>query len=85
MILKGLFLGVMTLFMFDSPDSEAEFISKEAAACRVTCTISVPDGFGGSIGVSGTAGNFLTSCENAREKACKKATQNAFDVLMAIE
>jgi len=81
-MLKGLFLGVVTLFTFNSTDTKAELISQDATVCRVTCTISVPDGFGGSLGISGTAGNFFTSCESAREKACKRAAQNVFDVLM---
>lgn len=81
-MLKGLFIGIITLFTFNSENTEAELISPDETVCRVTCTVSIPDGFGGMIGVSGTAGNFLTSCESAREKACKRAAQNAFEMLM---
>lgn len=81
-MLKGLFLGVVSLFTFNSTLTDVETTVTEEIVCRVTCTISVPDGFGGTIGFSGTAGNFLTSCESARDKACRRAFQNAMDALM---
>jgi hypothetical protein len=81
-MLKTLILGVVTLFTFNSTNTKESLNSSNEIVCRVTCTISVPDGFGGSVGFSGTAGNFLTSCESAREKACKRAFQNVMDALM---
>lgn len=82
-MLKGLFIGIVTLFTFNTSNTEKELISPDDTVCRVTCTINVPNPVGpGTIGISGTAGNFLTSCETAREKACKRAAQNALDILM---
>ena len=81
-MLKILFLGTITFLTFNLKTIDAEPMSSNEMFCRVTCTYSVPDGFGGSIGFSGTAGNFLTSCESAREKACKRAFQHVVDALM---
>lgn len=52
------------------------------ADCRITCTIYVPNGFGGMIGFSATAGNIFTSCETARERACAAVARNLWDILM---
>lgn len=81
-MLKGLFIGIISLMSVNSVQTNADSTLSENMVCRVTCTVSVPDGFGGSIGFSGTAGNFLTSCENARDKACRRAFQNAMDAFM---
>lgn len=51
--------------------------------CHICCTISVPDGFGGLIGVMACAGWLFTSCETAGERACEKAMTNALDILLA--
>ncbi|MFD0860812.1 hypothetical protein ACFQ1M_01220 [Sungkyunkwania multivorans] len=77
---KALILSFFSLATVSTGVGSSE--TKEEPVCRVTCTINVPDGFGGSIGVSGTAGNFLTSCETARERACRRAAENAMAILM---
>ena len=49
--------------------------------CRVTCTVQVPDGFGGFIGITASGGNIFTSCERAGEMACHNAMTAAFAIL----
>ena len=83
---KTLFLGIFSFVVFNTNTTKSELadtITYDNAICRVTCTISVPNPTGpGTVGFSATAGNFLMSCESAREKACKKAFENAMDILM---
>lgn len=81
-MLKLFSLGIISLFSTHAVETNTSTPIANEDFCRVTCTINVPDGFGGSIGISGTAGNFLTSCESAREKACKRAFENTMDIMM---
>ena len=81
-MLKGLFLGVVYLFTFNSTVTDTKTNSTEEIFCSVTCTISVPDGFGGSIGFSATAGNLFTDCQTARERACRKVTRKIMSAMM---
>ncbi|WP_192821919.1 hypothetical protein [Rufibacter sp. LB8] len=73
---------VILVFCFFINSNVKSYPKANNPFCRVTCTINVPDGFGGSYGFSGTAGNIFTSCETAMEKACKEATRNAFEIMM---
>ena len=54
-------------------------IGKEVAAkkCRVTCKVTVPDGFGNAIIEEATAGGSFTSCQAAKDEACEKAFEEA--------
>jgi len=81
-MLKGLFLGVVSLFIFNAAD--AKINSTEEIDCRVTCTITVADGFGGAVGISATAGNIFTGCSRARERACRKAHKKIFKVITSM-
>ncbi len=57
---------------------------KSSEVCRITCTIQVSDGFGGTIGITATAGNIFTSCETAGARACRKASRKANAILEEI-
>lgn len=50
--------------------------------CRICCTVSVADPFGGMVGITACAGWLLTSCETAGERACEKAMSNALEALL---
>ena len=81
-MINSLIIGVTSLLAVESVEIKENLNTANEDVCRVTCTINVRDGFGGSIGISGTSGNMFTSCETARENACKKALQNAVDIMM---
>ncbi len=49
--------------------------------CRICTTISVPDGFGGVVGITGCAGNIFTSCEKAGQLSREKALQKVVDII----
>ena len=80
-MLKVLFLGVAILFNISSKGTKKEFISTDKTICRVTCTITVPDGFGGYVGISASGGNIFTNCETARDIACRRASRRAFNII----
>lgn len=80
-MLNSLIVGVTSLIAVDSANIKENLNTSNEELCRVTCTINVPDGFGGTIGISGTAGNIFTSCETAREEACKIALKNVMAIM----
>lgn len=80
-MINSFIIGVTSLFSVDSANIKENINTPNEEVCRVTCTINVSDGFGGTIGISGTAGNIFTSCETAREEACKRALQNVIDIM----
>lgn len=75
-----LVLIMMATSVAISNDSQAAPVGP-SADCRITCTIYIPDGFGGIIGISASAGNIFTSCERARERACTAVIATAMDIL----
>ncbi|WP_157730062.1 hypothetical protein [Tenacibaculum jejuense] len=78
-------MGLFSLAIFSNTTTKSSSdnnLNSNKDFCRVTCTVSVPDGFGGSIGISATAGNFLTGCKKARERACKKAARKSMSAIM---
>ena len=80
-MINSLVLGVTSLLAVNSVEIKENLETSNEDVCRITCTINVPDGFGGSIGISGTSGNIFTSCETAREDACKKALKNVLELM----
>jgi len=82
--MKKVFLFIMMLFFVSSaiPTSASAELGLKDELCRVTCTIHVSDGFGGSIGISATAGSLFTSCERAAEKACHRAAKKAMSIFL---
>jgi hypothetical protein len=54
---------------------------KKDEACRVCCTVSVPDGYGNLVGSTACAGSIFTSCETAGENACKKAGKKSIEAI----
>lgn len=81
-MVNSLIIGVTSLLAVNSSEIKENLNKSNKDVVRVTCTINVPDGFGGSIGISGTSGNIFTSAATARENACKKAAQNAMAIMM---
>ncbi len=49
--------------------------------CRICTSFSVPDGFGGMVGLEACAGNIFTSCERAGELSREKAMKKALDIM----
>lgn len=80
-MLKIFFLGMLGFSSMENSTENTNLKMADDNVCRITCTINVPDGFGGTIGISATAGNFWTNCEDAGKKACQKATLRAMNAL----
>lgn len=77
---------ILVTFLSVSGGSNIKAMMKEGwlteeAICRVTCTINIPDGLGGSIGISASAGGIFTDCETAGERACRKVLDNINSIL----
>ena len=80
--MKKIILAASFITVFSMADAKENKVYENELTKRMTCTISVPDGFGGYYGITATAGNIFDSSQSAAVKACKKATQAAFDYLM---
>lgn len=81
-MINSLIFGITSLVAVDSAQIKENIETSNKDVCRVTCTINVPDAFGGSIGFSATSGNIFTSCETAREDACKKVLLKITEVMI---
>lgn len=74
-------LGVTSLLAVNSTEIKENLKTSDDDVCRITVTMSVPDGFGGHVGFSASAGNMFTSCEEARQRAMRKLLDNIFDIM----
>lgn len=78
---KLLFTLSFLLYMIPAAiNAETTPSTKDAADCRVTCTIYVNIG-GVTYGFSGTAGGIFTDCATAGDKACQAAMENMLEII----
>ena len=84
--MKTFFLAlIMTTFLTQPQSQINTATSPKSDHCTMTCTIYVEDGFGGSYGISASAGGWFTNCDEALRKACLKVSEIAFDLLFNLQ
>lgn len=49
--------------------------------CRVSCTMVIDNGFGGSTEISASAGSIFTSCETAQKNCHRKLMHELVDLV----
>ena len=58
--------------------------NEDSEDCRICCTISIPNGLGGVVGITACSGNIFTSCETAGQDACEKAGKKALEMVLSL-
>lgn len=53
----------------------------EDGLCRVTCSMSIDNGMGGSTTISASAGSIFTSCETAQTNCHRKLMHELIDMI----
>jgi hypothetical protein len=81
-MINSLIVGITSLVATETTQIKENIEASNQDVCRITCTMNVPDGFGGTIGFSATSGNIFTSCETAREDACDKLLRKITEVII---
>ena len=80
--MKKIILAASFITVFSMADAKENKVYENELTKRMTCTIHVPDGFGGYLALTATAGNIFDSSTSAAVKACKKVGQMALNFLM---